>query len=84
MAGAENLTKYDSVDADVIQSYTEYSLASLLYYAMKVIDNYIPGTLFLLVIDGLQKRTNGGYRNFFFFCLPVLVSFRLYLAVVGI
>ena len=62
MAGAENLTKYDSVDADVIQSYTEYSLASLLYYAMKVIDNYmyIPGTLFLLVIDGLQKRTNGG------------------------
>ena len=60
MAGAENLTKYDSVDADVIQSYTEYSLASLLYYAMKVIDNYIPGTLFLLVIDGLQKKTNGG------------------------
>jgi hypothetical protein len=36
IAGAENLTKYDSVDADVIQSYTEYSLASLLYYAMKV------------------------------------------------
>lgn len=35
VAGAENLTKYDSVDADVIQSYTEYSLASLLYYAMK-------------------------------------------------
>ncbi len=36
IAGAENLTKYDSVDADVIQSYSEYSLASLLYYAMKV------------------------------------------------
>ena len=36
IAGAESLTKYDSVDADVIQSYAEYSLASLLYYAMKV------------------------------------------------
>jgi len=35
IAGAESLTKYDSVDADVIQSYSEYSLASLLYYAMK-------------------------------------------------
>lgn len=32
---AEKLTVYDSLDADVIQSYMEYSLASLLYYAMK-------------------------------------------------
>lgn len=26
---------YDSVDDDVLQSYTEYSLAQLIYYAMK-------------------------------------------------
>ena len=26
---------YDSLDADVIQSYMEYSLASLIYYALK-------------------------------------------------
>ena len=31
------ITKYDSIDADVLQSYMEYSLASLIYYAMKVI-----------------------------------------------
>ena len=32
---AEKLTVYDSLDADVIQSYMEYSLASLVYYALK-------------------------------------------------
>lgn len=31
----ENLTTYDSVDDDVLQSYSEYSLAQLVYYAMK-------------------------------------------------
>ena len=36
IAGAENPTKYDSVDADISQSYSEYSLASLLYYTKKV------------------------------------------------
>ena len=35
MSGAENVTVYDSLDADVIQSYMEYSLASLIYYALK-------------------------------------------------
>ncbi|GMT22066.1 hypothetical protein PFISCL1PPCAC_13363, partial [Pristionchus fissidentatus] len=30
-----NLTTYDSVDDDVLQSYSEYSLAQLVYYAMK-------------------------------------------------
>ena len=34
MAG-EKMSAYDSVDADVLQSYTEFSLASLVYYAMK-------------------------------------------------
>ena len=34
--GAEKITAYDSVDADVVQSYLEFSLASLVYYAMKV------------------------------------------------
>lgn len=29
------LTVYDSLDADVIRSYYEYSLASLIFYAMK-------------------------------------------------
>jgi len=29
------LTVYDSIDADVLRSYYEYSLASLIYYAMK-------------------------------------------------
>merc|ERR1712107_404372 len=33
--GAEKITAYDSVDADVVQSYLEFSLASLVYYAMK-------------------------------------------------
>jgi len=31
----EKLSLYDSLDNDVIQSYLEYSLASLIYYAMK-------------------------------------------------
>ena len=38
--GAEKITAYDSVDADVVQSYLEFSLASLIYYAMKV-DNLV-------------------------------------------
>jgi len=32
---AEKLVVYDSLDSDVIQSYLEFSLASLLFYAMK-------------------------------------------------
>jgi F-type H+-transporting ATPase subunit gamma len=32
---AENLTVYDSLDAEVLQSYLEYSLASLIYYCLK-------------------------------------------------
>lgn len=31
----EKINDYDSVDDDVLKSYTEYSLAQLLYYAMK-------------------------------------------------
>ena len=33
--GAEKVSVYDSLDADVIQSYMEFSLASLIYYATK-------------------------------------------------
>merc|ERR1712212_1149045 len=33
--GADKITVYDSLDADVIQSYMEYSLASLIYYCLK-------------------------------------------------
>lgn len=29
------MSVYDSLDADVVQSYLEYSLASLVYYCMK-------------------------------------------------
>ena len=29
------MSVYDSLDADVVQSYMEYSLASLIYYALK-------------------------------------------------
>ena len=32
---AEKYTLYDSIDSDVIQSYLEYSLASLIFYALK-------------------------------------------------
>ena len=32
---AEKLPVYDSLDSDVLQSYIEYSMASLLFYAMK-------------------------------------------------
>merc|ERR1712029_1196563 len=32
---ADKISLYDSLDADVLQSYTEYSLASLIYYALK-------------------------------------------------
>ena len=32
---ASNLPVYDSIDSDVIQSYMEYSLASLIYYCLK-------------------------------------------------
>jgi len=31
----ESISNYDSLDGEVLQSYMEYSLASLLYYAMK-------------------------------------------------
>ncbi|VDK59167.1 unnamed protein product [Anisakis simplex] len=31
----DKLSTYDSIDDDVLQSYTEYSLAQLIYYAMK-------------------------------------------------
>ena len=33
---AKNLSVYDSLDADVMQSYLEYSLASMIYYCLKV------------------------------------------------
>ena len=33
---SEKIDVYDSIDSDVLQSYMEFSLASLLYYAMKV------------------------------------------------
>ena len=33
--GAEKITLYDSLDSDVLQSYMEYSLASLIYYCLK-------------------------------------------------
>ncbi len=32
---AENIGAYDSLDAEVTQSYLEFSLASLIYFAMK-------------------------------------------------
>jgi len=32
---AKNLSVYDSLDSDVMQSYLEYSLASLIYYCLK-------------------------------------------------
>ncbi|XP_037271416.1 ATP synthase, gamma subunit [Rhipicephalus microplus] len=35
VTGSEKYTLYDSLDADVLQCYQEYSLASLIYYAMK-------------------------------------------------
>lgn len=35
VTAAPKLTVYDSLDADVLQSYLEYSLASQLYYTMK-------------------------------------------------
>ncbi|XP_046631548.1 uncharacterized protein LOC124311207 [Daphnia pulicaria] len=35
VANASKLPVYDSLDSDVIQSYTEFSLASLLFYSMK-------------------------------------------------
>ena len=35
MSNAEKVTVYDSLDADVVQSYMEFSLASLVYYCLK-------------------------------------------------
>jgi len=35
ISAAPKLSVYDSLDADVIQSYVEYSLSSLIYYTMK-------------------------------------------------
>lgn len=35
IAAGEKIDVYDSLDADVIQSYMEYSMASLLFYALK-------------------------------------------------
>merc|ERR1712241_59353 len=35
ISNAAKINVYDSLDADVVQSYLEYNLASLIYYAMK-------------------------------------------------
>merc|ERR1711982_241730 len=35
VSASEKVTVYDSLDADVVQSYMEYSLASLVYYCLK-------------------------------------------------
>ncbi|KAK8774148.1 hypothetical protein V5799_011318 [Amblyomma americanum] len=35
VSGSEKITLYDSLDAEVLRSYQEYTLASLIYYAMK-------------------------------------------------
>jgi len=35
ITSSESVSVYDSLDADVVQSYLEYSLASLVYYCMK-------------------------------------------------
>ncbi|GIY19267.1 ATP synthase subunit gamma, mitochondrial [Caerostris extrusa] len=35
ITNAEKISIYDSLDADVIKCYQEYSLASLIFYAMK-------------------------------------------------
>jgi len=35
ITSSEKVSVYDSLDADVVQSYVEYSLASLIYYCMK-------------------------------------------------
>ena len=35
VANSDKVTVYDSLDADVVQSYMEFSLASLVYYALK-------------------------------------------------
>ena len=35
VANAAKLPVYDSLDSDVLQSYMEYSLASLIFYGMK-------------------------------------------------
>jgi len=35
VSSAEKLTLYDSIDAEVIQNYMEYSLVSLIFYTMK-------------------------------------------------
>ncbi|OQR71903.1 ATP synthase subunit gamma [Tropilaelaps mercedesae] len=35
ITAAPKITVYDSIDAEVLRSYQEYSLASLIYYAMK-------------------------------------------------
>merc|ERR1712018_85996 len=35
VSGSESVSVYDSLDADVVQSYMEFSLASLIYYCMK-------------------------------------------------
>merc|ERR1712059_132244 len=35
VSNSEKVTVYDSLDADVVQSYMEFSLASLVYYCLK-------------------------------------------------
>lgn len=35
VSSSDKVSVYDSLDADVVQSYMEYSLASMIYYCMK-------------------------------------------------
>ena len=35
VAKSEKITVYDSIDEDVLRSYNEFALASLVYYTMK-------------------------------------------------
>lgn len=72
----ENLNTYDSVDDDVLQSYNEYSLAQLIYYAMKESATSEQSSR-MTAMDGASK--NAG-MNFLFSLNTTFVVEELFLS----
>lgn len=73
IANAEKISVYDSLDADVIKSYQEYSLASMIFYAMKE-NACSEQSSRMTAMDGASKNAGKEYvLVIFFFILSVNV-----------
>lgn len=84
ISAGEKISVYDSLDADVVQSYMEYSLASLMFYtlkegacseqssrmtAMDAASKNAGQYLFFVLLQHLRMRVGIQHLNWFWRCL---------------